>query len=125
MPASCRLRQHDYIPMHGGEDRFQGEGGGQDEVEFRFQFADFGSYLEQAEPDGIELSGSEVGARERLLPEGVQDDIGGAVEHEADIVCGEAVTGGSAAFKCDFMVFDEVFHAAPIAIGSFIDKRGP
>jgi len=73
MQSCCRLHQQDRIPAHGCEDRFQGEGCGEDEVEFCFQFADFGADLEQAEPDGIELGGGEVGARERLFPQGVQD----------------------------------------------------
>ena len=114
---------HDDVPVHDGKDVLQGERRRQDELDFGFQFADFGADFEEPQADGVELCGCEAGAFERLSPECVEDDIGGAVEHEADTVCGEAVTGGSAAFECVFMVFDKVFHSSPVAISCFIDKR--
>ena len=114
---------HDDVPVHDGKDVLQGERRRQDELDFGFQFADFGADFEEPQADGVELCGCEAGAFERLSPECVEDDIGGAVEHEADTVRGEAVTGSPAAFEGVFVILDEVLHAAPVAIGGLIQKR--
>ena len=120
---SVVLRQQDKIPVHDGKDVFQGERRRQDEMDFGFQFADFGADFEEPEADGVELGGGEIGACKQFLPEGVKYHIRSAVEHEADTVRGEAVTGSPAAFEGVFVILDEVLHAAPVAIGGLIQKR--
>jgi hypothetical protein len=123
MHSGYCLRQQDSVPVHSGEDGFQGERCGEDEVKFRFQFADFSPYFEQAEPDGIELCSGEVGVCERLFPQGVQDDICRAVEHEAEAVGHEPVTGGPAALEGDFMILDEVLHPAAATVDGLVEER--
>lgn len=55
-------------------------------MEFGFHFPDFGPDFEESQLYGIELGGGEFGAREGLIPERIEDDIGRAVEHETEEV---------------------------------------
>ena len=86
-----------------------------------FEFPDAGSDFEQVQADDIELGVGKLGGFKSVFPEGMEQNIGGGVQEEAELVGGKFVAGGAVGFEVDFVVFDIVFHLAAAAVEVFVD----
>ena len=86
-----------------------------------FEFPDAGADFEQVQADDIELGVGELSGFKGVFPEGLEQNVGGGVQEEAELIGGKLVAGGAVGLEVDFVVFDVVFHLAAAAVEVFVD----
>src|SRR3972149_5107168 len=81
------------------------------------------AHFENAILDPVKLSRSPLGSLEPLFTQRVQQDVGGAVKEQPELIGGEPVARGAVRMEKGLVIFDEAFHSSPRTIDLIVDKR--